>query len=96
MTSLVFGTATPSIYNAAEPLLLPIVAQRGKAISSGGKNCGAGRNGGLAQSNTSDDTLPTVLDGVNNCVCEDLWRMFCIKETKRQCVVQWQEAQPAK
>lgn len=26
------------------------------------------RNGGLAQSNTSDDTLPTVLDGVNNCV----------------------------
>lgn len=54
------------------------------------------RNGGLAQSNTSDDTLPTVLDGVNNCVCEDLWRMFCIKETKRQCVVQWQEAQPAK
>lgn len=43
-----------------------------------------------------DDTLPTVLGTVNKCVCKMLWRMFCIKETKRQCVVQWQEAQLAK
>ena len=50
-----------------------------------------GRNGGLAHTQTSDDTLPTVLDVVNIrvcvCVCEELWRMFCIKETKCQCVV---------
>lgn len=44
-----------------------------------------------------DDTLPTVLGPVNKkCVCEMLWRMFCIKETKCQCVVQWQQAQLAK
>lgn len=30
----------------------------------------------------SDDTLPTVLSTVNNCVCEMLWRMFCIKKNK--------------
>lgn len=29
-------------------------------------------------------------------VCEMLWRMFCIKEAKCQCVVQWQHAQLAK
>lgn len=44
----------------------------------------------------SDDTLPTVLGTVNKCVCEMLWRMFCTKETKCQCVVQWQQAQLAK
>lgn len=44
----------------------------------------------------SDDTLPTVLGTVNKCVCEMLWRMFCTKETKCQCVVQWQPAQLAK
>lgn len=43
-----------------------------------------------------DDTLPTVLGTVNKCVCEMLWRMFCIKETKCQCVVQLQQAQLAK
>lgn len=42
------------------------------------------------------DTLPTVLGTVNKCVCEMLWRVFCIKETKCQCVVQWQLAQLAK
>lgn len=29
-----------------------------------------------------DDTLPTVLGTVNKCVCEMLWRMFCIKRNK--------------
>lgn len=62
---------------------------------SRGKNCRARRNCGLAASYTSGDTLPTVLDTVNKCVCEMLWRMFCIKETKYQCEVQWQQAQLA-
>lgn len=44
----------------------------------------------------SDDTLPTVLGTVNKCVCEMLWRMFSIQETKCQCVVLWQQAQLAK
>lgn len=35
----------------------------------------------------SDDTLPAVLGTVNKCVYEMLWRMFCTKETKSQCVV---------
>lgn len=45
------------------------------------------------KSNTSDDTQRW-MESIT--VCEDLRRMFCIKETKRQCVVQWQEAQLAK
>lgn len=100
MTSLAFIAVKPSKPLTMQHSLYCSLSrhqeERRYRVEERGKNCGERRNGGLAHGYTSDDTLPTVLEAVNNFVCEELRRMFCIKETKRQCVVQWQQAQLAK